>query len=172
MSLAATPALPPLVAERPQDAPAVERLLMRAFGPGRYAKSAERLREGRGPILDLSFVGWSGGKAVGCVRQWAVRIGDRPAILLGPFAVDPDSRSQGLGAALIVKACDAAAAAGHGLVILVGDEPYFGELGFYAKPTACAVMPGPVDQRRVLVRALKSGADADLAGDVTPAVGG
>jgi predicted N-acetyltransferase YhbS len=169
MSLATTPALPPLVHERPQDAPAVERLLMRAFGPGRYAKSAERLREGRAPILDLSFIAWSGGKAVGCVRQWPVWIGDRPAILLGPFAVDPDWRSQGLGAGLIVKACEAAAAAGHGLVILVGDEPYFGELGFSTKPAARAVMPGPVDQRRVLVRALRPGADDELEGEVTQA---
>src|SRR5258708_3517102 len=142
MSLAATPALPPLVHERPQDAPALERLLMRAFGPGRYAKSAERLREGRKPILGLSFVAWSGGKAVGCVRQWAVKIGDRPAILLGPFAIDPDWRSQGLGAALIVRGCEAAAAAGHRLVILVGDAPYFDELGFAAAPAAKAMIPG------------------------------
>jgi predicted N-acetyltransferase YhbS len=165
MSLA--PAMPPLLNERPQDAPAVERLLGRAFGPGRFAKTAERLREGRAPLLDLSFVAWSGDEAVGCVRLWSVRIGERPALLLGPFAVDAAWRSNGLGAALIGRACEAAADAGHALVILVGDEPYYGPLGFSARPAAKVLMPGPVDQRRVLVRALEPGADAGLEGPVT-----
>jgi predicted N-acetyltransferase YhbS len=156
--------LPPLVAERPEDAARVERLLLRAFGPGRFAKSAERLREGRRPALDLSFVAWEDGQIVGCVQQWMVIVGETPAILLGPFAVDPDFRSQGLGAALIEQACAAAAKAGHGLIILVGDMPYFGKFGF--TPAPGAVMPGPVDQRRVLARALKPGAIANPEGAV------
>ena len=159
--------LPPLVAERPEDAAGVERLLLRAFGPGRFAKSAERLREGRRPAYELSFVAWEDGEIVGCVQQWTVRVGETPAILLGPFAVDPDFRSQGLGAALIEQACTAATEAGHGLIILVGDMPYFGRLGF--TPAANAVMPGPVDQRRVLVRALKPDADANSEGAVAAA---
>ncbi|MFI4976199.1 MAG: GNAT family N-acetyltransferase [Caulobacterales bacterium] len=159
-------ALPPLVSERPQDAPAVDRLIGRAFGPGRYAKTAERLREGNRPILPLCLVAREAGEIVGCVRLWPVSIGERPAILLGPFAVDPDFRNQGLGAALITGACEVAAAAGHDLVILVGDEPYFGPLGFAAAPAGAVRLPGPVDQRRVLVRALKPGADAGLAGPV------
>jgi predicted N-acetyltransferase YhbS len=166
MSLAPEPSLPPLVAERPQDAAGVERLLLRAFGPGRYAKAAERLRDGRDPLRPLSFVAWEDGQIVGCVRQWAVTVGETPAILLGPFAVDPDFRRQGLGAALIEQACAAAANAGHGLIVLVGDAPYFGPLGFVAAPKA--VMPGPVDQRRVLVRVLNPSA-ADAQGAVAAA---
>ena len=167
MSLAAAPDLPPLVAERPEDAPAVERLILRAFGPGRFAKAAERLREGREPRRDLSFVAWEAGEIVGCVRQWPVTIGGRAAILLGPFAVDPEFRSQGLGAALIERGCEAAASAGQALIVLVGDMPYFGPLGFRVAPKV--TMPGPVDARRVLIRALASGADLDLAGLVTAA---
>jgi predicted N-acetyltransferase YhbS len=167
MSLAALPSLPPLVAERPEDADAVERLILAAFGPGRFAKAADRLREGRSPLLDLSFVAWEDGRIVGCVRQWGVRIGGAPAILLGPFAVDPTYRSQGLGAALIDCACAAAADAGHGLIVLVGDPPYFGPLGFVAAPRAA--MPGPVDPRRVLVRPLRAGADAGIGGPVVAA---
>jgi predicted N-acetyltransferase YhbS len=163
MSLAAAPCLPPLVNERPQDAPAVERLMMRAFGPGRYAKAADRLRETNHPLLNLSFVAWSNGEAVGAVRLWPVKIGAAPAILLGPFAVDDIWRSQGLGAALIERGCEAAAAAGHALIILVGDQPYFGPLGFSRAP-ASVDMPGPVDRRRVLVKALKPGADLGLTG--------
>jgi predicted N-acetyltransferase YhbS len=166
MSLAADIALPPLVNERRQDAAAVEALILRAFGPGRFAKAAERLREGREPLADLSFVAWQDGELVGCVRLWAVTIGDRPAILLGPIVVDEACRSQGLGAALVERACDATVQAGHTLVVLVGDEPYFGPMGFSARPARQVRMPGPVDQRRVLTRALTPGADEGLAGAV------
>jgi len=155
-------ALPPLVNEQPDDAPAVDGLIERAFGPGRYAKAAERLREGNRPLLELSFVAKAGGEVVGCVRMWPVRIGETPALLLGPFAVDETFRSRGLGAALIVRACEAAIAAGHALVLLVGDEPYFGPLGFVRAPQV--ILPGPVDQRRVLVRTLKTGAADGLQG--------
>ena len=115
----------------------------------------------------MSFVAWSEGKAVGCARQWPVKIGETPALLLGPFAVEDAWRGQGLGASLILHACDAARRAGHGLIILVGDPPFFGPLGFLAGPAGDVRLPGPVDQRRVLVRALRSGADDNLAGMVS-----
>jgi predicted N-acetyltransferase YhbS len=95
-----------------------------------------------------------------------VAIGETPGLLLGPFAVDEAHRRRGLGAALIRRACEAAAAAGHALVLLVGDEVYFATSGFTAAPARDVVMPGPVDQRRVLVRALRQGAVEGLAGPV------
>ena len=153
-----------LLCERPQDAPLVDALIARAFGPGRFVKAAERLREGNRPDLDLSFVAWADGRLVGCVRLWPVTIGGVPAILLGPFAVDPIHRSQGLGAKLIERACEAAAEAGHALILLVGDAEYFGPLGFSAARKV--VMPGPVDQRRVLVRPLRAGAADEVSGVV------
>lgn len=166
MSVAPAESLPPIVTERLHDAPLVEALVLRAFGPGRFAKAAERLREGRWPLLDLSFVAWDGGRLVGCVQQWAVRVGDTPAIFFGPIAVDPAYRSQGLGAALTERACEAAAAAGHAAVVLVGDMPFFGPQGFVPAPNV--TMPGPVDQRRVLARALRAGGADGLRGPVTP----
>jgi predicted N-acetyltransferase YhbS len=166
MSLATAPALPPIAPERPEDAPKVEQLVLRAFGPGRFAKAAERLREGREPLTGLSFVAWEGARAVGCARQWQVCVGETPAIFFGPIAVDPAWRSNGLGAAITERCCAAAAAAGHELVVLVGDMPFFGPLGF--APAPGVRMPGPVDQRRVLVRALQPGAEVDLQGLVTP----
>src|ERR1700677_5034956 len=111
-------ALPPLVLEQAQDAEAVDALIERAFGPGRYAKAAERLREHNRPLLDISFVAWCDDDLVGCVRMWPILIGVEPAVLLGPFAVEPDWRSRGLGAALIPRACEAAKAAGHALIFL------------------------------------------------------
>jgi predicted N-acetyltransferase YhbS len=156
-----------LAPERPSDAPLADALIARAFGPGRFAKAAERLRENARPDLDLSFIAWRGERAVGCVRLWPVAVGPTPALLLGPFAVDTAERSAGVGAALIRRACEAAEEAGHGVVVLVGDLAYFGDLGFSRAPRVA--LPGPVDPARVLVRALVPGAADGLEGLVAAA---
>jgi predicted N-acetyltransferase YhbS len=150
--------------ERPGDAALADGLIERAFGPGRYAKAAERLREGSSPVRELSFIAWRGERAVGCVRLWPIAIGETQALLLGPFAVEEAERSAGVGAALIARACEAAAVAGHKVVLLVGDLAYFGAMGFAR--TRDVRMPGPVDPGRVLACALTPGATDDLAGDV------
>jgi predicted N-acetyltransferase YhbS len=155
---------PVLTPERPQDAAAVDGLIDRAFGPGRHVKAAERLREHNRPAPDLSFVARIGSDVVGCVRMWPIHIGQTPAFLLGPFAVDDAWRGRGLGSDLIRQACDAAQAAGHGLVLLVGDEPFFSKLGFEAVSPGRVTLPGPVDARRVLWRALKPGAADGVEG--------
>jgi predicted N-acetyltransferase YhbS len=165
--LAMTADLPPILPEQPNDAPAVVALIDRVFGPGRYAKAAERLREGNRALLDICFVAHVEGEVVGCVRMWPIRIGEAPAVLLGPLAVDDARRSLGLGAALVRRACEAAEEAGHALVLLVGDEPYYGPLGFSRAPGA-VVLPGPVDPARVLVNPLAPGAAAELVGPVRP----
>jgi predicted N-acetyltransferase YhbS len=153
--------------EQPQDRLLVDALIEGAFGPGRLAKTAERLREGNRPLLDLSRVAWRDGRAVGCVRMWPIRIGGSTAILLGPFAVDETWRSQGLGSQLVHGACEAARQAGHGLVLLVGDAPYFTRLGFEPTPQGRVVLPGPVNPRRLLWRALRPGALDGIEGAVT-----
>lgn len=158
-----------LAPERPCDAALSDGLIGRAFGPGRYAKAAERLREGRAPALELSFIAWAEDEAIGCVRLWPIAIGETEALLLGPFAVEEQWRSAGVGAALISRACEAATAAGHRLVLLVGDEAYFAPLGFSAAPARAVRLPGPVDQRRVLVRPLVPGAAEGLTGPVRAA---
>jgi predicted N-acetyltransferase YhbS len=165
-----TCALTRLSPEAEAEGPEIEALIDRAFGPGRFAKAAERLREGNRPLPGLSFVARVEGKVVGAVRLWPVTIGEAPAVLLGPIAVDIAVRSHGLGGELVRHACDAAAAAGHKLVLLVGDEAWFGAFGFEAAPARRVVMPGPVDQRRVLVRALAAGAADALAGPAAPSL--
>lgn len=154
--------------ERPEDHALVDALIDRAFGPGRFVKTAERLREGNQPRRDLSLVAWAAGEAVGCVRMWPIHIGERPAVLLGPFAVDDAWRSRGLGGQLIEAACAAADHAGVGVVLLVGDAPYFQKFGFEPAPAGHAVLPGPVDGRRVLWRALQPGALDGVQGAVRP----
>jgi predicted N-acetyltransferase YhbS len=153
--------------ERPGDAARVDALIARAFGPGRFAKVSERVREFATFAPELSVCAWSGDHLLGVARMWRVRVGARPVAFLGPFAVEQGERNAGFGARLIARACEAAQAAGETHVLLVGDEPYFSRMGFVGAGRG-VVMPGPVDQRRVLVRALTAGAD-ELAGAVQPA---
>jgi predicted N-acetyltransferase YhbS len=154
--------------ERPQDAPAVEALIDRAFGPGRYTKSSERVREFAAFRPDLSFCAWHDGRLIGVVRQYLVEVSGRPVIFLGPLAVEEDERKHGAGADLVEHGCEAARAAGYGAVLLVGDEAYFRRTGFAAAPASGIRMPGPVDQRRLLLRALIPGGDQRLSGPVLP----
>jgi predicted N-acetyltransferase YhbS len=155
-------------AETPDDTAAIERLHERTFGPGRYAKSAYRLREQAAHRLDLSFTARIGTLLVGSVWLTPVRVGDSKALLLGPLTVEPAFRDRGVGQALIERALKHAAAEGHRLVILVGDEPYYGKCGFKRIPPGRAVMPGPVDPARLLVAELHAGAFDGVGGPIRP----
>jgi predicted N-acetyltransferase YhbS len=143
-----------LQSERLQDAPLVEALVARAFGPGRFTKVSERVREIATFAPELSICAWGGGRLLGVARMWRIRVGDAAVTFLGPFAVEQGERNAGFGARLIDRACEAAQAAGETHVVLVGDQAYFGRVGFSLESGRNIVLPGPVDQRRVLVRAL------------------
>ena len=157
-----------ILPEKPNDADAIERLHERTFGPGRFVLSAYRLREHVDHLLELSFTAWIGTLLVGSVRQLPVRIGDTPALMLGPLTVEPPFRSRGVGRALMDRALADARKAGHRLVILVGDEPYYSRVGFKAVPKGRAIMPGPVDYSRLLVAELAEGAFDGVSGDIRP----
>ena len=154
--------------EQPQDGQSVDALIARAFGPGRYTKVSERVREFATFAPELSVCAWSQGRLMGCARMWRVRVGGRPVMFLGPFAVEQGERNAGFGARLIARACEAAQAAGESHVLLVGDEAYFGRVGFARAAGREVILPGPVDQDRVLVRTLTPDA-GDIAGPVEPA---
>ena len=157
-----------ILSETADDAQPIERLHERTFGPGRYARSAYRLREGRGHALDLSFTARIGSLLVGSVRLTPVCIGETPALLLGPLTVEPPFRAHGIGSALIARALSDAKAKGHRLVMLVGDEPFYARSGFKRIPKGQVKMPGPVDPARLLVAELEPGAFDGVAGLVRP----
>jgi predicted N-acetyltransferase YhbS len=152
--------------ERPEDAPLVDALNAAAFGPGRFAKSAYRLREGVSQVEALAFVAIEKRKFLGSVRFWPVMIGGHQALMLGPLAVQSDQRGKGIGVALMERALDAARARGHEVVILVGDEPYYARVGFSKLPPGRIKFPGPVDPARILGLSLKAGAALTLMGEV------
>lgn len=154
--------------ETPADAEAIERLHARTFGPGRFARSAYRIREKVPHRLDLSFTARVATLLVGSVRLTAIRIGSVPALFLGPVTIEPPFRGRGIGKALIRRALAEAREKGHRLVVLVGDEPYYGQFGFKPIPKGQAVMPGPVDPARLLVCELVEGAFAGVGGAIMP----
>ena len=155
-------------AEKPDDAQAIDRLHERTFGPGRFARSAFRIREGRGHTLALSFTARIGTLLVGSVRLTAVCIGNTPALLLGPLTVEPPFRSRSIGTALVKRALKDAKAKGHRLVVLVGDEPIYAKSGFKKIPKGQVKMPGPVDPARLLVAELAPGAFDGASGMIRP----
>ena len=150
------------------DREAIERLHERTFGPGRFARTAFRIREQAPHRLDLSFTARIGTLLVGSVWQTPIRIGETPALFLGPVTIEPPFRNHGIGQALIARALDEARAKGFRLVVLVGDAPYYGRLGFRAIPKGQATMPGPVDPARLLVCELVEGAFAGVGGLIMP----
>ena len=157
-----------ILPEAAGDAQAIERLHERTFGPGRYVLSAYRIREHVDHVLPLSFTARIGTLLVGSVRQLPVLIGETPALLLGPLTVEPPFRSRGIGRLLMERALKEAREQGHRLVLLVGDAPYYGRVGFKSVPKGRVTMPGPVDAARILVFDLVDGSFEGVSGAVTP----
>lgn len=157
-----------ILPEKPDDDVAIEKLSERTFGPGRYARSAYRLREGVLHKRELSFTARIGTLLVGSLRLTPVRIGKVPALLLGPLTVEPPFRSHGIGKALIEASLEAAKKAGEKIILLVGDEPYYGRLGFKKVPRGKVKLPGPVDPERVLMAELATGAFEGVEGMTRP----
>jgi predicted N-acetyltransferase YhbS len=157
-----------ILPETANDAQAIERLHQRTFGPGRFVLSAYRLREHVDHLPELSFTARIGTLLVGSVRQLPICVGDTPALLLGPLTVEPPFRRRGVGRALLERALKEAKAKGHRLVFLVGDEAYYGRLGFKIVPKGRAAMPGPVDYNRLLVAELADAAFDGVTGAIRP----
>jgi len=156
--------------ERPEHHAAIEALLDLSFGPGRYAKTAQRLREMNAPIPQLCYVAFTGEgserRMVGSLRFWPITLGGKPGLMLGPLAVEPQLRGKGCGIQMMERGLADARKLGHRLVILVGDAPYYARVGFGPVPQGRLTMPGPVDPSRLLYRELDIGAFAGVRGEI------
>ena len=147
--------------QHPSDDSKVETLLDKAFGLDRRAKSSYRLREKQTAVEGLSFIAKDNDeKIIGTISFWHIHLGDKgtKAILLGPLAVAPNQQSTGIGLALMHHGIAAAKKAGHKLIILVGDAPYYAKVGFKQVPLNTLFMPGPNDPARLLYLELEDGA--------------
>ena len=161
---------PPFVirAERASDVVARETLLDACFGENRSLRTCRRLRDGRAPAEGLALSVVAEGRLVGTLRLWHVSAGDRPAIVLGPLAVDNSCRKLGIGRALVTHALAAEKARGHGAVILLGDAPYYARFGFSALKTGELSLPGPFERDRLLGLELREGVLDGAWGMIAP----
>jgi len=145
--------------ETAQDFYAREALLDLSFGPERWRKTCERLRENRLPAEGLAFAAHQNGVLVGTLRFWSIAAGENhDALLLGPIAIDPTLRSCGLGGRMIRHGLFSARQLGHRAVLLVGDAPYYERFGFSRDGAKNLDLPGPVDLARFLALELQPGA--------------
>ncbi len=147
------------------DLTAILKLHAEVFGPGRFTRTAYRVREGTPDISPFCRVAVHGDRVIAALRMTRIKVGgEGRALLLGPLAVDPEFKGQGYGRQLVAEVLDAARAAGVALVVLVGDEPYYGRLGFTRVPVGQIMLPGPVDPMRLLAAELVPGALASTSG--------
>lgn len=143
----------------------IEHINEEAFGPGRFARAAYKIREGGPHERALSFVALHEGVVVASVRMTRIAAGEGRGLLLGPLAVRPAYKNLGIGRRLVAIALEAAEKAGVAAVILVGDEPYYGPLGFKRIPRGQLSMPRPVDPDRILAAEIAAGAIARFTGE-------
>lgn len=148
-----------IMAETPAlHADAIEALYDETFGPGHFAKTAERLREFNRSLPELNRVAMSGNLLVAATRMWPVNVETGGAALfVGPVAVKADYRGSKLGLRVTAEAMQAARLAQWRGAILIGAPDYFGQIGFRQIQAETLVFPGPQDQARVMI--------ADLADD-------
>lgn len=151
-----------IVPENPAlHAEAIEALFDRTFGPGHFAKTAERLREYSRSLPEINRVALEDGRVVGVCRVWPLVVGPSrmQALFYGPVAVDPAYRGNFLSLKITQAALDAGKAAGWPAAILIGAHSLFGKAGFTVVPKGRLTFPGPQDPARVMVQ--------NLAGDAS-----
>jgi predicted N-acetyltransferase YhbS len=142
----------------------VEALYDAVFGPGRFAKTAERLRVGTAKIEDGSLLAVDAEGLTGAVRVWPETVGGiageggGKAAFLGPIAVAERRRGNGVAFKLMERAIGVCREKGFAAVILVGDQEYYDRFGFKRAGAGRFQLPGPVDQHRILIRDLSTGA--------------
>jgi predicted N-acetyltransferase YhbS len=144
----------------------IELINEEAFGPGRFAKAAARIREQGPHDRSLSYVAIDNGEVIASVVMTPVKAGQLDGHLLGPLAVRPSHKNLGIGRELVRIAVDAARRKGSQGVILIGDPPYYMPLGFEKIAYQALTFPGPVDPNRVLIVPLCEGAHAMARGEI------
>ncbi len=151
-----------------RDATAIEALYDATFGPGHFAKTAERLREHSRSVPSISHVARRQGVVIGVCRVWPIEVGGAAALFYGPVAVAPDAQGDRLGLAVTRAALEAGRAAGWPAALLIGAPSYFSRIGFQPVPAGQVRFPGPQDPQRVMAMDLARSWSA-LGGDVRAA---
>jgi len=151
----------------PADDAFIEDLQAIAFGPGRFARTAFRVRE-RFPIdTTLSLIAEVDGMPSGSVWMTPISVSGLNGYLLGPLATHPNFRKRGAGKLLAREVTKRALARGEGtFVLLVGDQDYYCPLGWQITTPGAIQFPGPVDVTRVLLYAEDKTLATSLSGSI------
>lgn len=159
--------LPTIRFATPADDAFVDELQATAFGPGRFARTAFRVRE-RFPIdTSLSLIAEVNGTPCGSVWMTPISVGGIDGYMLGPLATHPDFRKRGAGKLLAKEVTRIALERGEGsFVLLVGDRDYYCPLGWVPTVEGAVQFPGPVDPKRVLVYSNDATMAARIAGPI------
>lgn len=147
----------------------IDTLHANAFGPGRFAKAAFRLREQGDHDHDASFMALSEtSDLLGACWMTPVTLGDWAGFLLGPLAVQPHQKNQGIGRALMQAAMNNAQenCPEMAFVALVGDAPYYAPFGFEQTSLNTVKMPGPVAPNRMLIAPLRGQNASEFSGTI------
>jgi len=142
-----------ILAEDPgRHAESIEALYDLTFGPGHFAKTAERLREYNRSLPKLNRVAIDqSGDVVGVVRLWPILVETGGgAVFVGPVAIHPSHRGEKLGLKLCRLTLDSARDAGWKGAVIIGAPDYFSALGFLPVKPDQLLFPGPQDMRRVM----------------------
>ena len=141
------------------DPALIEALLDRAFEPERQTRTAYKVREGTEWLPGLSFAALDADDMlVGTIQCWPVALtppeGKRvPMIMVGPVAVLPEQQGAGYGKALMTASLAAIDPRAPLPQVMIGDPEYYGRFwGFTNERTSGWDLPGPFEQRRLLVR--------------------
>lgn len=154
-------------AQTSADDAQIENLLDLTFGLSRRTKTSYRLREGSVPADGLSrVIRQAKIGVVGAISFWPLRIGTAgtSALLLGPLVVHPQRQNIGIGRALMHEGIARASAKGHQMILLIGDQSYYGRVGFRQVPERQIEVPGPIDAKRLLYLELQVGVLAKARG--------
>ena len=141
--------------EMPQDADAIEDLLVSAFGERRHLRSVRHLRLSQ-PEACLCFVQQEQAAIVGSIRYWSVMVAGKRQLLLGPLAVDPAFKGKGYGRALVSHSLAIAATLDFDYVLISGEPDYYPRFGFAPVAKDALLWPGFLEPERFQIKQLRA----------------
>ena len=151
--------------EEARDTNEINRLLQRGFPSGHRYRNIWKLRQGE-RIEALSLVAASENDAnilLGSIRFWPIKIAGVSSVLLGPLAVDPQLRGQGIGRALVYEGLERAKQNAWQFCFVSGDHDYYTKFGFVKLRAIDLILPAPIEDERLHIIALGEYKLADLS---------
>jgi len=154
--------------ERPEDEEDLFQMYRRACGRLQEARLLDTLRENR--RLFLSLAAWQENRLVGGVAfspaALAPPVPELILVALGPLAVLPDYRGQGLGSTLIRVGLQRCRERRVDAVVVVGDPAWYGKFGFVAAASRRLRGEPPLPGQSWLVQELRPDALLGASGSI------